>query len=56
MVAFTAEHTSGDISVDNKEIAHAEWFSATALPDIPDKLSIARELIDWFTENKTGVK
>lgn len=52
MVAFTAEHTSGDISVDNTEIAHAEWFSATALPDIPDKLSIARELIDWFVENQ----
>lgn len=52
MVGFTAEHASGDISVDNVEIEHAEWFSADALPDIPGKLSIARELIDWFVENQ----
>ena len=52
MVGFTAEYESGDISVDNIEIEHAEWFSADALPDIPGKLSIARELIDWFVENQ----
>ena len=50
MVGFTAEHASGRISVDNAEIAHASWFPADGLPDIPDRVSIARQLIDWFVE------
>jgi NAD+ diphosphatase len=49
MIAFTAEWATGEISVDDSEIGHAEWFSADSLPDIPDKVSIARELIDWFS-------
>lgn len=49
MIAFTAEWASGSISVDNSEIGRADWFSAEELPDIPDKVSIARQLIDWFT-------
>jgi NAD+ diphosphatase len=54
MVAFTAEYASGRISIDTAEIADAGWFSADALPDIPDKVSIARQLIDWFMENHKG--
>jgi NAD+ diphosphatase len=50
MVAFTADYAGGDISVDNSEIAHAAWFSAKELPEIPDKVSIARQMIDWFVE------
>jgi NAD+ diphosphatase len=52
MIAFTAEYAGGDISVDNTEIADAKWFAPDALPDIPDKLSIARQLIDWFVETQ----
>jgi len=48
MVAFTAAYAGGDISVDNSEIEHAGWYPADALPEIPDKVSIARQLIDWF--------
>jgi NAD+ diphosphatase len=51
MVAFVAEHAAGEISVDGVEITDARWFSATALPPVPPKLSIARQLIDaWVTE------
>jgi NAD+ diphosphatase len=50
MVGFTAEYASGQIRVDNAEIAHASWFSADDLPDIPDKVSIARQLIDSFVD------
>ncbi len=52
MVGFTAEYAAGDISVDNSEIEHADWFSGDSLPDIPDKVSIARQMIDWFVERR----
>lgn len=54
MIAFTAEYGSGEIRVDEKEIVDAAWFEAGNLPKIPDKISIARRLIDWFVEEMTG--
>jgi len=51
MVAFTADYAKGKITVDENEIAEADWFTANKLPRIPDKISIARRLIDWFVEN-----
>jgi NAD+ diphosphatase len=50
MVGFTAEYDSGEIQIDHKEIAEAEWFTKKNLPDVPGKLSIARKLIDWFVD------
>lgn len=51
MVGFTAEWDSGEITIDQKEIADAQWFSIDALPTIPPRLSIARRLIDaWVDE------
>ena len=52
MIAFTAAYAGGSISVDNTEISAAGWFSANELPEIPDKVSIARRLIDWFVERQ----
>jgi len=52
MIAFTAEYAGGDIKIDTSEITDAGWFSADSLPPIPPKISIARRLIDWFSENK----
>ncbi len=52
MIAYTAEYAGGDIVVDGKEIAHAEWFTADNLPKRPaGNLSIAGRIIDWFQEN-----
>lgn len=48
MVAFTAEHADGEIAIDGKEIVDAGWYSPAALPRIPERVSIARRLIDWF--------
>ena len=48
MVGFTAEYAGGHITVDKSEIVEADWFSAGNLPPIPPKISIARQLIDWF--------
>ena len=50
MVAFTAAYGGGEISVDGIEIAEAGWFSARDLPLVPERISIARRLIDWFVE------
>lgn len=50
MIAFTARYASGQITVDNNEIITADWFPATALPQIPARGSISRQLIDWFVE------
>ncbi len=50
MVGFTAEYAGGEVTMDMKEIVDARWFTADHLPAIPDKISIARKLIDWFVE------
>lgn len=52
MVAFTAEYAAGEIKIDHSEIAEAGWYSAKQFPSIPPKISIARELIDWFSEKE----
>ena len=46
MVGFTAEHESGEISVDGKEIEHAAWYGRDNLPQKPTVNSIAGRLID----------
>jgi NAD+ diphosphatase len=48
MVGFTAEWAGGDIAVDGAEIVEAAWFGPDDLPDIPPRLSIARQLIDGW--------
>ena len=48
MVAFTARHAGGEIAIDGREIVDAGWYRADALPRIPERLSVARRLIDWF--------
>lgn len=50
MVGFTAEHAAGCIRVDGNEILEADWFAPDRLPEIPGKISIARQLIDWFVD------
>jgi NAD+ diphosphatase len=49
MLGFTADWLSGDIVIDESEIADARWFTTDAMPLIPPPLSIARKLIDsWL--------
>jgi NAD+ diphosphatase len=55
MVGFTAEYAGGDIALEEAEIADAQWFAAGNLPLLPPKMSIARQLIDWFVaESENG--
>lgn len=48
MVAFLADYAGGEINTDQTEIRNAGWFSADNLPNIPPRITIARQLIDWF--------
>jgi NAD+ diphosphatase len=46
MIAFVADWESGEIRVDPLELEAAQWFSISALPLLPQPISIARRLID----------
>ena len=46
MIAFTAEYAGGALRPDGAEIAEADWFRADNLPQLPPRVSIARELIE----------
>ena len=46
MIGFTADYAGGEIAIDGREIVDAGWFAARNLPTIPERLSIARRLID----------
>ncbi|NMM61788.1 NAD(+) diphosphatase [Clostridium sp. P21] len=50
MVGFVAEYESGEISVDGEEITKAEWFKDLSTIELPSKMSIAREIIEWYRE------
>lgn len=52
MVGFIAEYDSGDIVLQKEEIADGGWFHRENLPNLPEKLSIARQLIDYWLETK----
>ncbi len=54
MIGFTAEYESGEISVDKTEISLANWYDVNNLPELPPKMSIAREMIDWFIQRNSG--
>lgn len=51
MVGFFAEYLGGDIVVDKTELKDANWFKVSEinkLPQLPNKISISRYLIDEF--------
>lgn len=54
MVGFTARYTCGEIRLEESEIADARWFNIHNLPQIPPKISIARQLIDAFVAKQGG--
>lgn len=51
MVGFNADYVSGDIHLQRSELACGGWFRRDNLPQIPEKLSIARKIIDDWLEN-----
>ena len=52
MVGFNVDYESGTIHLQESELTKAGWFGRNNLPTIPEKLSIARMLIDDWLETK----
>lgn len=51
MVGFNADYVSGEIKIQEEELLKGAWFRKDNLPEIPEKLSIARMLIDdWIKQ------
>ena len=52
MVGFNADYDSGELHLQREELKKAGWFHRDHLPNLPEKLSIARRLIDnWLGED-----
>jgi len=51
MVGYMAEYESGDIHLQRDELSKGAWFRFDNMPRVPQKLSIARKLIDqWLAQ------
>jgi NAD+ diphosphatase len=53
MVGFGARYRSGEITLDEKEIVEAAWFTAADAPVFPTNMSIAGRLIDEWRSRPT---
>lgn len=51
MVGFFAEYESGEVKLQDSELSKGGWFNKHNLPTIPEKLSLARMLIDKWLED-----
>ena len=50
MIGFTADYASGEIKLQDEELNAGAFFTKDKLPEIPQKLSLARKLIDDWLE------
>lgn len=53
MVGFTADYAGGNIHLQQEELSNGGWFHRDHLPTLPEKLSIARRLIDNWIQLST---
>lgn len=51
MIGFIADYDGGEIVLQESELKSASWYSKDTLPRIPEKLSIARKLIDYWVDS-----
>jgi NAD+ diphosphatase len=54
MLGFHAEYDSGELVLQEDEIAEARWFHYTDLPHRPTNVSISGWLIDDFVRRSGG--
>ncbi len=55
MLGYIAEHASGELKVEQKELRDAGWFHIDELPNIPPLQTIARQLIETVVQRiRTG--
>ena len=51
MLGYSCEYDSGEIKIDENEIAEANWYKADNLPHIPPETSLSGKLINSFVED-----
>jgi NAD+ diphosphatase len=56
MIGFTASYAGGEIELLDDEILDAGWFTVDDLPAIPGRISIARQLIDWWIDRQRAAR
>lgn len=54
MIAFVCDWESGEVRANPLEIEAAGWFNVNALPRLPQRISIARRLIDAVVRDMPG--
>lgn len=52
MVGFFAEYAAGEVCLQRTELAEGGWYNIDNLPPLPEKLSIARRMIDSFLSER----
>lgn len=50
MVGFVADYLSGDVKLQDEELTSGVFYTRDSLPEIPPKLSIARQMIDAWCD------
>lgn len=56
MVGFWAQYSDGEIKLDEAELDDAIWYHVDALPPMPPKLSLSRQLIDsWIATRRPNL-
>jgi NAD+ diphosphatase len=54
MIGLTADYAEGDISLEESEIADARWFLPADMPQLPPRISIARQLIEAYLQRQSS--
>ena len=52
MVGFIADWASGEVIIQEEELRSADFYPINQLPALPQKLSLARKMIDWWIESQ----
>ncbi len=55
MLGFTARYKSGEIRIEESELAEAGWYNPDQLPGLPLPISIARRLIDDYLKKHNAL-
>ncbi|WP_432455815.1 MULTISPECIES: NAD(+) diphosphatase [unclassified Agarivorans] len=51
MAAYFAEYADGELKIDRRELADAQWFEANDLPHLPPLGTVARDMIEhWLAQ------
>ena len=48
MLGYSCEYDSGEIKIDENEIAEANWYKVDNLPHVPPETSLSGKLINSF--------